>query len=135
MIYIYGLFNIRLLTHIYYLLSSNYTPRRRHDLESIVRSLIYLHYELKMPSMKQKDKEDTSYFANCVLKYWEVVDECLLTVAGEFWTTALQIAKKQEPNSYDELREHFSKDFQKLSIDNEEISQNYFRQIKEIKRL
>ena len=126
---IYELFNIRLLTHIYYLLRSLYTPRRRHDLESIVRSLIYLHYELKMPIMKKKDKEDTSYFANCVLKYWKVVDECLSTVAGQFWTTALQIARKQQENSYDELKEHFSENFQKISLDNEEIKQKYFKQI------
>ena len=85
--------------------------------------------------MKKKDKEDTSYFANCVLKYWQVVDEFLSTVAGRFWTTALEIAKKQQENSYDELQKHFSLNFQKLSLDNGEITQKYFKKIKEIKRL
>ena len=119
------MFNILLLI---LLLRKPYTPHRRHDLESIVRSLIYLHYELSMPNFS---KNDISKLAKCVLEYWKVVDECLKDAAGDLWLNALEIARSDKPNSDVVLLNHFFIHFRKISLDNEEIAQKYEQSLKE----
>lgn len=98
--------------------SLKYEPRRSHDLESIVRVIMFLHYKhIILPDLpilanlpqnenKNKDMVDIDLLkqrVQNVQNMWKRVDNYLKGRGNNFWSKALDYA---ENGKFDELNEH-----------------------------
>jgi hypothetical protein len=91
--------------------SSEYRPRRRHDLESLVRTIMYFYLGLELPPVMQ---------AADTIIYWEAVDEYIARTSS-FWKEAIQIVRnKNDKLALNTLKEKF-KIFNFNFVDNNEI--------------
>lgn len=88
-------------------------PKREHDIESLIRTMMFIYYDLSVP----KIPKDRRYEG--VIKYWEFVDEMLREKGEfEFWEKALVKVRSGKANFKDIIGYFDTLGF----IDNETIS-------------
>lgn len=87
-------------------------PKREHDIESLIRTIMFIYYDLSVPRIP-KDRNFEGF-----IKYWEFVDEMLREKGELFWEKALVKVRSGKAN-FKEIMDYFDTfGF----IDNEKIS-------------
>ena len=74
--------------------SVQYVPHRRHDIESVVKTLAYLLFGLKLPPM-QESKPISNRAAECY-NFWQKIYKKM----PPFWKSCLELSKNIELNNY-----------------------------------
>lgn len=78
-----------------------YIPKQQHDMESLIRSIMFIYYDLFLPDIRANIKYKG------VIKFWQLVDEQLKESGQfEFWRIALDIARSKE-SSIEDIDRHF----------------------------
>lgn len=96
-----------------------YRPRRRHDLESFVRTIMYIYLKLPLPALAP-NVDTCQTMAIKTLAYWQTIDDLLAKHDGTFWIEALNLARDAEiEDRRQKLKDHISK----LKLNNFEDSE------------
>lgn len=86
-------------------------PHRKHDLESLVRTVMSLFYKIKLPL--NLSEGDLPTLAKKARKFWKIVDEELsiqYPYHGKIWKEALEITReKNVKDKINKLENTFSK--------------------------
>lgn len=107
-----------------------YEPKKRHDLESLVKTILYLFYKIDLPNFpKFADiKEEIEETVKMTKSWWMFIEDWLkkMGVQGEFWTKAFLIVRNEsECMVLDELERHFLKN---LVIFDRDLTVNKFEE-------
>lgn len=96
--------------------SVKYSPHRRHDIESFVRTLMCIFLQLKLP--EQPKQFDMDSRLNELIQFWNKREENAYT----FWKDAFVIVRskpdqnqgnnQQNPNKLKAIKDHFVEKFQ-----------------------
>ena len=76
-------------------------------MESVVRSLMFLHHGLSMLFVKSSD---TATKAKCARLFWEVIDSEIKPLST-FWEIAIALSRNKDENADEVLREYFELNF------------------------
>lgn len=99
-----------------------YKPRRKHDLESLIRTIIFLYFELKLPPGISEG--DTNTLARKSISFWSIVDNKIKLHSKEaqtYWKQTLEITRGEDLNDRMQQLEYQLLKLQFNFLDNDSI--------------